>query len=79
LLFSFVGVDQFAQGLCWLMFPRWIGVFHVMCSAHLFVLSNDMQAGFELAALVVVVVEAATAVRNGSKFSQYNVMCGGFP
>jgi hypothetical protein len=36
---------------------------------HLFVMSIDMQADLELA-----VVE-----RNGSKFSQYSVVWGGFP
>jgi hypothetical protein len=46
----------------------------MMCSAHLFVLSNDTQAGFE-----PVVVAAAAAVRNDSKFSQCNVVWGSFP
>jgi hypothetical protein len=39
--------------------------------AYLFVLSNDEQAVLEPEVLAVV----ATAVRNGSKFSQCDVMC----
>jgi hypothetical protein len=48
---------------------------------HLFVLSNDEQAGLELAvaeASKVVMAVVATAVRNGSKFSQCIVVWGGF-
>jgi hypothetical protein len=44
---------------------------------HLFLLSNDEQAGLEAAA--VVVAASASAVRNGFKFSQYNVVWGSFP
>jgi hypothetical protein len=51
----------------------------VVCGAHLLVLSNDVQAGLEPVAMVVVVVAVAAAVRNGSKFSQCNVVFGGFP
>jgi hypothetical protein len=43
----------------------------VACGAHLFVLSNDAQVGLELAVVA--------AVRNGSKFSQCNVLWGSFP
>jgi hypothetical protein len=45
----------------------------VVCGAHLFVLSVDVQAGLELVAV------AAAAARNGAKFSQCNVAWGGFP
>jgi hypothetical protein len=48
----------------------------MVCGVHLFVLSNDHQAGLEPAEAVVVVAVAAvaaavmvTALRNGSKFS----------
>jgi hypothetical protein len=44
-----------------------------VCSAHLSVLSSDAQAGLELAVVVV------AAVRNGSKFSQCNVVWRSFP
>jgi hypothetical protein len=46
----------------------------MVLGAHLFVLLIDMQAGLEP---VAVAVEAA--VRNDTKFSQYNVAWGGFP
>jgi hypothetical protein len=59
------------------MFPGVDGVFHIVRGAHLFGLSIDNQAGLELEAVVVVV--AAAAVRNGSKFSQCNVVWRGFP
>jgi hypothetical protein len=42
--------------------------------AHLFVLPIDVQAGLEPAA-----VAGAVAVRNGIKFSECNVVWGGFP
>jgi hypothetical protein len=45
----------------------WIGEFHLVCGAHLFVLSIDMQAALELVAVAEAVV--AVAVRNGAKFS----------
>jgi hypothetical protein len=45
----------------------------VVCGAHLFVLSIDMQAGLEPAAMSLV------AARNGTKFSQCSMMWGGFP
>jgi hypothetical protein len=45
----------------------------VVHGSHLFVLSIDMQKGLEMA------VAAATAIRNGSKFSQCDVAWGGFP
>jgi hypothetical protein len=68
---QFCGAYQSAQGLC-LFIPGVAGVFCVVCSAHLFVLSNDMQADLEPAEVADVVVVAA--VRNGSKFSQCNVV-----
>jgi hypothetical protein len=43
----------------------------MVLSAHLFVLSNDMQAGLETAVVVA-------AVRNVSKFSQSNMVWGSF-
>jgi hypothetical protein len=61
------------------MLPGVDKVFHIVCGAHLFVLSNDKQSGLEseaVAAAAVVVV--AAVARNGSKFSQYNVVWGGF-
>jgi hypothetical protein len=42
----------------------------VLCGSHLFILSVDVQAGLEL---VVV------AGRNGTNFSQFSVLWGGFP
>jgi hypothetical protein len=45
----------------------------VVCVAHLFILSNDEQAGLEPLATV------AATVRNDFKFSQCNVAWGGFP
>jgi hypothetical protein len=69
LLFSFVGGRaQSAQGLCWIMFPGVDKGFCMVRGTHLFVLSNDMQASLELA-----------VVRNGTKFSQCNVVWEGFP
>jgi hypothetical protein len=46
----------------------------VVHGVYYFVLSNDEQAGLELA-VVVVVVAVAAAVRNGSKY--LSVMCCG--
>jgi hypothetical protein len=40
----------------------------VVCGAHLFVLSIDVQAGLEL----------AEVAKNGAKFSQCNIVWGGF-
>jgi hypothetical protein len=65
------GRDQSAQGLCWFMFLEWLGEFCMVCGAHLFVLSNDTQAGLKPEVAVVV---AAAAARNDYKFSQCNVM-----
>jgi hypothetical protein len=53
----------------------WLGEFCVMSGAHLFVLSNILQAGLELAAVVVVVVVAVAS----TKFSQCNQLWGSFP
>jgi hypothetical protein len=77
LLFSFVGGDQSAQGLCWLIFLE--VAWEVLHGAYLFVLSNDKQAVLELLAMVAEAVAAAAAVRNGSKISQCNLEWGGFP
>jgi hypothetical protein len=52
------GCGGLSQGL--------LGEFHVVCSAHLLVLSNDAQAGLEP---VVVVAVVAVAAVSGSKFS----------
>jgi hypothetical protein len=60
--------DQFAQGLHWFMFPAWLGDSHVVHGAHLFILSIDMQADLEPAAVVV---------RNGTKFSQCSMAGAG--
>jgi hypothetical protein len=49
-----------------------------VCGSHLFVPSNDEQAGLELLELAVVAMAAAVAARNGSKFSQCNVAWRGF-
>jgi hypothetical protein len=40
----------------------------MMCSAHLFVLSLDTQAGLQLAAAVAAVAAVAAAARNGARF-----------
>jgi hypothetical protein len=47
----------------------WIGESCMVHDAHLFVLPNNSQAGLELAAMG----------RNGTKFSQYSAVWGGFP
>jgi hypothetical protein len=49
----------------------------VVHGAHLFVLSNDEQADLELVVAMVAVAEAG-AMRNGPKFSQCNMVWGGF-
>jgi hypothetical protein len=69
---QFVGMISLPRG-CAALSQGWMGEFHMVHSAHLFVLSNYMQAGLE-----PVVVEVA-AVRNGSKFFQYNMARGRFP
>jgi hypothetical protein len=52
----------------------------VVHGAHLFVLSIDIQVGLGPVALEVVAVAAAAAMaKNGTKFSQCNVVWGGFP
>jgi hypothetical protein len=74
LLFSFVE--------SWISLPRgcagfcsqgWLREFYMVHGAYLFILSNDEQAGLELAVVLAVVVVVAAAVRNGSKFPQCNV------
>jgi hypothetical protein len=59
--------DQSAQGLCWFCSLGWLGELCMVHGAHLFVLSNDKQAGLELVAVLAAV--AVAAVKNGSKFS----------
>jgi hypothetical protein len=68
--YSLLFVIQFCWR--WSVCPRavlvkFLGEFCILHSAHLFALSNDMQAGLESVAAVV------AAVKNGSKFSQDNM------
>jgi hypothetical protein len=51
----------------------------VVHGVQLFVLLIDVQAVLEQAVAVVVVATAAAMVGNGAKFSQYNMVWGGFP
>jgi hypothetical protein len=57
--------NQPAQGLCRFIFLGVDGVLCVVHGAHLFVLSNDKQAGLE---------PAAAVVKYGANFSQCNVV-----
>jgi hypothetical protein len=40
------GLDQSVQGLCWFLFLGVIGGVHVVCGAHLFVLSDGSACRF---------------------------------
>jgi hypothetical protein len=72
LLYSSLFVIQFCLGesVCLgavlVVILRGDGVLCLVHGSHLFVLSNDEQAGLEM-------TEVAAVVRNGSKFSQHNM------
>jgi hypothetical protein len=70
MVFSFVGGQiSLLRGYAGLRSWESILDSHMVCDVHLFVLSIDVQAGLEPAAVVVV-------ARNGIKFSQCNVTWG---
>jgi hypothetical protein len=51
----------------------------MVCGAHLFILSVDMQAGLEVVAAAAAALAVVAAVgRNGANFSQCSVAWGGF-
>jgi hypothetical protein len=70
--FCWVGGFSLPRSCAGLCSQGWIGEFHVVHGAYLFVLSVDTQAGLEPVAV-------AAAVRNGTRFSQCIMVWRGFP